>query len=164
MRFVFMMMLLVGVATPAANATELYKDEDFTLRAKLDVLMLASSQSNAFYIDKPDSDKRKGQHNRDFDFFQYSVHPQFYIEGGNFYGGLSAVYAATEGDGEPFEFNHHNKTKQAADLENAYIGWRNDKADISAGAQRFKVADGLIVADGRGSEYGAAWLGPKKAV
>ena len=169
MRSIFLLLFSLAVFVPQSRADiEIYKDGSLTLTGNLDIWALASSQSNAFYIDEPDVPATGGKkavknpHNRDFDFFQYSVHPQLYFESGNFYGGLSGIYSATEGDGEPFEYGDHNKTKNDTDLENAYIGWRGEMVDFSVGAQVVEIADGLLLADGR-ADYATAWLAPRSA-
>ena len=142
------------------------QDNGLELSAALDAAILLSRQESAFYIDRADASSASTKRNRDFSFSEFSIHPQLYMNYGGFYSGLSAIGAATKGDGEPHTADDpKNKRAEDIDLELGYIGWKNDRVDLSVGAQFFEVADGLLIADGNGDTTGggATWLGPRNA-
>ncbi len=165
MRLVLCVALLFAFSARAELL--LHKDDDgLEVSAALDAASLFSRQNNAFYIDAP-KDKRR---NRDFTFMEYLVHPQLYASYGGFYAGFSVIGAGALGDGEPYEWDVENEKRgnpdpKHVDLEQAYVGWKNRTVDISAGAQLFEVADGLLIADGNGDsgKDGATWLAPRNA-
>lgn len=166
MRVLICLVLLLAFS---ADAEVLLYEQDNGLKvsAALDAAVLVSQQNNSFYLDSPDEDKKpKKTRNRDFSFSEYAIHPQLYLSHGDFYAGLSAIGAATRGDGEPSSFDASDldakKHTEGVDLEFAYIGWKSGKVDLSVGAQIFEVADGLMIADGNG-DPNAVWLAPQNA-
>lgn len=62
------------------------------------------------------------------------------------YGGLGVIATATFGDGDAAGFTTGGESD--ADIENAYVGWRNTGGtlDVSAGRQTFQLGDGFLIA------------------
>ncbi len=92
---------------------------------------------------------------------------------GSWYGGISGIGTATIGNGDAAGFTRGNE--HGLDLEDAYLGWKNDTVDISVGSQNFVLGDGFLIAGdqislGTGipnapevNRGGAYWLGARKA-
>jgi len=91
---------------------------------------------------------------------------------GGFYGGISALAVATEGDGDA---GGVTTDKSDLDLENLYIGWRSgemfadslgqDALKVSYGRQELQIGSGLLIYDGNYDMHdkGAYWLAPRSA-
>ncbi len=74
-------------------------------------------------------------------------------DGGQFYGSLGGIAAATRGTSDASGGTFHQPGD--ADIEYAYIGWKSssllpheDLIDLSFGRQTFKVGDGFLIEDG----------------
>lgn len=62
------------------------------------------------------------------------------------YGGLGVIALGTFGDGDAAGFTTGDESD--ADIENAYLGWRNARGtfDVSVGRQGFQLGDGFLIA------------------
>jgi hypothetical protein len=93
------------------------------------------------------------------------------LDTGDLYARLSAIAAATRGDGEAQANSTTSTQPEHFGLEEAYVGWRSqnafewpkDAVDVSAGNQGFVVGDGFLIAKGTlsGGERAAYVLGPR---
>ncbi|MCU0833681.1 MAG: alginate export family protein [Chromatiaceae bacterium] len=103
-----------------------------------------------------------------------SIDAEYRVDGaGLAYAGLSAVAAATVGDGDPSGSTRGGDG--SVDLETAFLGWRSggllgatlgeDALDLSYGRQEFQVGDGFLILDGNSEQAddGAYWLAPRRA-
>ncbi|WP_286239220.1 hypothetical protein [Neptuniibacter halophilus] len=91
--------------------------------------------------------------------------------GAQVYGGINALFSGTWGDGDPAGFTTGDERE--IDLEDAYIGYRNDMIDFSVGRQNLSFGDGFLIngdalnlGEGLGDEFdrgGAYWLAGRKA-
>ena len=80
---------------------------------------------------------------------------------GEMYGKLSFVGATNFLDGE-ISGQFATSGDSRVDIDEAHVGWRNSRFDISVGAQVLVFGDGLVIGDGNfdiGSEQGQFWLG-----
>jgi hypothetical protein len=84
---------------------------------------------------------------------------------GQIYGRLSAVAAATRGQGDGSGTSSTSDQPEHVGLEDAYIGWRQGALDLSVGNQSFAVGDGFLIANGtmNGGGRAAYYLGPRTA-
>ena len=98
-----------------------------------------------------------------------SLEPALGIErdafGGTFYSGVSIVGATNVLDGElSGQFARSGDSR--IDIDEAHVGWRNDKLDLSVGPQVLVIGDGLVLGDGNfdiGAEQGQFWVAPFNA-
>ncbi len=77
------------------------------------------------------------------------------------YGGGTGVFSTTTLDGE-LSGQFARSGDHATNVDSAYVGWRNEWADISYGAREFTVGDGFIIGDGnfnQGHDNGQYWTG-----
>ncbi|MGQ0663327.1 MAG: alginate export family protein [Pseudomonadota bacterium] len=172
--------LVVG-AVPGAQAQEpsfkLYEGGGLTLNMDLTVAFGAFSVGNAnFGIGSVGlNGTRKGGRQWTEGFVIPSLLAEFdFGEGGSLYGNLSAVGAATRGDGEGQALSGTSNRPERLEVENAVLGWKSGKTfealgedaiDISAGRQSFTVGDGFLIIDGTVDGFGRAayYLGPRAA-
>lgn len=91
---------------------------------------------------------------------------------GTFFGGASAVGAATRGGSDAGGFTHDNP--ESVGLETAYLGWKSgdlfsslgkDAIMFSGGRQNFMIDNGFLIGDGHADQGkdAAAWIGPRTA-
>ncbi len=91
--------------------------------------------------------------------------------GSQAYGGINLLTGGTWGDGDAAGFTTGDERE--TDLEDAFIGWKNDNLDISFGRQNITLGDGFLIngdslnfGKGLGDELdrgGAYWLAARKA-
>jgi len=62
---------------------------------------------------------------------------------GSLYGGFNLLTSGTFGDGDAAGFTTGDELE--TDIEDLFVGWRNDKFDISLGSQNFSIGDGFII-------------------
>lgn len=84
---------------------------------------------------------------------------------GEIYGRVSAVAAATRGQGDAQATSTTSDQPEHVALEDAYVGWRSGPFDFSVGNQPFLVGDGFLIANGTldGGGRAAYLLGPRAA-
>jgi len=96
------------------------------------------------------------------------------LETGKLYARISAIGAATRGDGDAQANSTTSTQPEHTGLEEAFIGWRSqnalgdwpqDAVDVSIGNQGFMVGDGFLIAKGTlpGGERAAYVLGPRNS-
>lgn len=153
--------LALLLAQPAAQAIELYADDDTHLNADiLAVYGLFNSRKN--YDATPGgSTWREG-------FIKYGVSADQGLAGnGTAYGALSWVSSATWGDGDAA--GNTDGSERTTKIEDAYLGWRSgelftllgkDGVDASFGRQVVKLGRGFLINDdgpnlGKGPADGA---------
>ena len=91
--------------------------------------------------------------------------------GSQVYGGINILTGGTWGDGDAAGFS--NGSERETDLEDAFVGWRNDMIDFSFGRQNLSFGDGFLIngdslnfGKGLGDSFdrgGAYWLAARKA-
>ena len=92
-----------------------------------------------------------GENTGDASWFEGYFEPGIFFEYkagslGEFYGGLSAIFAITAFEGDAGGLTSGNEID--FDLEYAYAGWKKGVFDLSVGGQEFMIGDGFIVIDG----------------
>lgn len=99
----------------------------------------------------------------------FSLEPRLAFEhtagSGTFFGAVSVVGATNVLDGElSGQFGRSGDSR--IDVDEAHVGWRDDRFSISIGPREFVVGDGLVIADGNfdiGAEQGQFWVAPFNA-
>ena len=76
--------------------------------------------------------------------------------GSQVYGGINILTGGTWGDGDAAGFS--NGTERDTDLEDAFVGWRNDMIDFSFGRQNLSFGDGFLI-NGDALNFGSTVLG-----
>ncbi len=159
--------LLFCCIASVSNAQELVKTETMKLNVDLEIGFGAFHSSQDYHFMGTDRGSVGWE--------------EGYIEAGlsgninNWYGGVSFLSSATFGNGDAGGFT--TGAEREADVENAFLGWKNEQFDVSFGKQGFMLGDGFIIAHdalnfglgfkdiggGEVNRGGAYWLAPRQA-
>jgi hypothetical protein len=173
MRKLFTKSLLTAAVTAAiampVQAYNLHSSDAGELNLDVEAIFGAFSSSETYNtLGNPTGEKRDWQ--EAYIKAGFSGHRNL-DNGSQVYGGINVLTGGTWGDGDAAGFS--KGTERDTDLEDAFVGWRNDQIDFSLGRQNLSFGDGFLVngdalnfGEGLGADYdrgGAYWLAARKA-